>query len=75
MSSNGAKAIPRCANATVSNLMLWPILRTPGASSSGFKQRERLRFGDLPLDERAAAEQVVGADAMPDRDVAGFARP
>ena len=39
------------------------------------QERERLRFGDLPFDERAAAEQVVGADAVPDRDVAGFAGP
>ena len=39
------------------------------------QERQRLRFGDLPLDERAAAEQVIGADAVPDRDVAGLARP
>ena len=37
------------------------------------QQGQRLRFGDLAFDERASAEQVIGADAVPDRDIAGLA--
>ena len=39
------------------------------------QKRKRLRFIDLPLGQRASAEEVVRADAVPDRDVAGFAGP
>ena len=50
-----------CASTCMSNLMSWPILRTPGDSSSGFRSAIASASGDLVRREAAAVEEIVGA--------------
>ena len=51
------------------------ILRTPGASSSGFSSASASALRDLARRELAAAEEIVGPPvAMAERDVAGAPR-
>ncbi len=74
MSSNGATSTPRRAKTCQSNLTFWPIFSTPGSSSSGLSSAIASRFVDLAGQQTAAAEEIGGAGAMADRNVAGFAR-
>ena len=70
------RARPRCRarfSTTQSNLMLWPILRTAGSSSSGFMPRDRVAGGELAR-QRPAAEQILVARPVRERHVAGLAR-
>ena len=74
MSSNGATSMPRRANTCQSNLMFWPILSTPGSSSSGFSSAIASASRDLAGQQAAAVEEVGLARRVADRDVAGLAR-
>ena len=73
-SSIGATRTPRIASTCMSNLMSWPILSTPGDSSSGFRSAIASASGDLVGREAAALEEIVGAGLVADRDVAGLSR-
>ena len=58
----------------MSNLTSWPILRTPGASSSGFRSAIASASAIWSGARPAAVEEIVGAGPMADRDVAGLSR-
>ena len=75
MSSIGAAAMPRCASTCQSNLMFWPILRTPGASISGFRSASGVRLrGSGPAQGRRRRTDRPGPAAVAERDIAGAAR-
>ena len=64
VSSIGATAMPQPASTCMSNLMLWPILRTAGSSSSGFSRRAISALGSSrgppPRARRRQIEAALG---------------
>ena len=75
VSSIGAMAMPRRAMTSMSYLMLWPILRTPGSSSSGFSRRSASSSGHLRrrIGDSVRLPWLPGASVR-HRHVAGLAR-
>ena len=58
----------------MSNLTSWPILRTPGASSSGFRSASASASAIWPRRRPPPPNRSSAPDAVADRDVAGLAR-
>ena len=54
--------------------MLWPILRTPGASSSGFRSASASDSAIWPSTSAPPPNRSSAPIAVPDRDVAGLSR-
>ena len=56
--------MPRTAKICQSNFMFWPILSTPGSSSSGLQRVERRAFGDLVGRDLASEQAAVAVAAL-----------
>ena len=74
MSSIGASATPRSAKHQHVELDVEPDLENAGRLQERLQERDCFGFGHLVGRGAASAEEIVGADPVPDRDVTGFSR-